>query len=280
MASGYSGRDFLIPVEPLLMRPYDRFCTPALLPDDPRETDALAAADRTTVPFEGDDLPVYRWGEGPSVLIAHGWGARAAYVAPYALALAAAGFEAVAPDAPAHTPSARLAPGTRQTTAVDFGRALCAVADAVGPLHGVVGHSFGGMAAAFALAGVTDGGPRLHADRLVMVSAPDRLATLLQIWIHATGAGAETAADIEEGVQQRFGFPVADFSVSAHAEGLPTRTLLIHDADDVEVPSSESERVDRALGGGHLTLTHGLGHRRTLRSPEVADRLVAFMRAP
>ena len=258
---------------------FDAFCTPTLLPDDARAVAALATGALVgSVEHNGDELPVYQWGEGPPVLLVHGWGARAAHLAAYARAVAEAGCAAYAFDGPGHTRAAAAGDAPRRATLIEFGHVIATVADEIGPLHGLVGHSFGGTAAALAAAGF-ERPERVACERLVLVSAPDRLSYLLAAWAHVTGAGAEARAAVESETQRRFGRPVADFSVSALAGRLPSETLIIHDADDAEVPLSEAERVDRALGGGHLVVTHGLGHRKTLTDAGVTARVAEAIAA-
>lgn len=273
---------------------FDLFCTPLPLPEQPWEQEVLAQATQVgTAEHAGDHLPVYQWGHGPTVVLTHGWGARASHMGALARAVAAAGFTAVAYDGPAHTRAAIAGRARQQATMVDFARALEAVAELVGPIHALVGHSMGGAASALAASGfagtldtTSDVPPSsargevnltMGVNRLVVVSAPDRLANIIAAWVQLSGAGAEAVEPLHRETLRRFGVPVEAFSISAHARRLPERTLLIHDAGDVQVPISEAQRVDSALGGGHLVTTHGLGHGRTLTDGAVAARIVAHL---
>ena len=272
---------------------FDLFCTPLLRPGQPWEDEVLATATEVgTVGHAGDDLPVYRWGDGPAVVLTHGWGARAAHMGGLAHALADAGFSAVVYDAPAHTRAAIAGRARRHATMVDFARALQAVGELIGPVHALVGHSAGGVASAFAASGFVDtlvstpevppsgaraAHPRVDVERLVLVSAPDRLSSMIAAWSQASGAGAGAIAPLHRETLRRFGVPVETFSVSAHARLLPERTLLIHDAGDARVPISEAQRVDAALGGDRLVTTEGLGHNHTLTDRDVAARIVAYL---
>lgn len=272
---------------------FELFCTPQPAPEQPWERDVLAAATRVgTVAHADDDLPVYRWGSGPTVVLTHGWGARASHMGVLARALAAAGFAAVAFDGPAHTRAAIAGRARQQATFVDFARALQAVTELVGPVHGLVGHSAGGAATAFAASGFADTlvttddlppssaqgpNPTIGVERLVLMSAPDSLAGVIETWVHITGTGAQVIEPLRQETFRRFGTPVEAFTVSAHAHLLPARTLLVHDDEDARVPISEARRVDGALGGGRLLTTRGLGHSRTLTDPNVATHIVAHL---
>ena len=277
-------------------RVFDLFCTPVPLPEQPWEQPLLATATRVgSVEHAGDHLPVYRWGQGPTVVLTHGWGARAAHMGALARALAEAGFSAVAYDGPAHTRAALAGRARQQATMVDFARALAAVVELVGPVHALVGHSMGGASSALAVSGFAehldttpevprssagDPGAARHVERLVLLSAPDRLADAMAAWAMRSGAGAGAVEPIALETLRRFGVPVEAFSVSAMAQRLPPRTLLIHDADDDQVPIGGAHRVDRALGGGRLVITSGLGHGRTLTDPGVVAHVLAHLRRP
>lgn len=272
---------------------FDLFCTPQPAPEQPWERDVLAAATQVgTVAHADDDLPVYRWGYGPTVVLTHGWGARASHMGVLARGLAAAGFAAVAFDGPAHTRAAIAGRARQQATFVDFARALQAVTELVGPVHGLVGHSAGGAATAFAASGFADTlvttddlppssaqgpNPTIGVERLVLMSAPDSLAGVIETWVHISGTGAQVIEPLHQETFRRFGTPVEAFTVSAHAHLLPARTLLVHDDEDTRVPISEARRVDGALGGGRLLTTRGLGHSRTLTDPNVATHIVTHL---
>lgn len=264
---------------------FDLFGTPRHLPAAPWEPAALATA-RSLQPvgFRDDHLPIVAWGRGPVVLLVHGWAARTAHLAVLAGRIAEAGFTAVAYDGPGHTPAAIAGTVDSRATLVDVARAVNAVGRHVGPMHAVVGHSMGAAAAALAATGRLrrlglDEGPRVDfGDRLVLLASPDRLTDAAHAWAAQTGRGpAAVDAILREG-QRRYTVPLDAFTLSDPDVGLPPRTLLIHDGDDAEVPITEAQRLDRALGGGHLVTTRGLGHGRVLIDPDVAARVVAHLR--
>ena len=112
-------------------------------------------------PVGGGELAVWEWGQGPLVVLVHGWGSRAARMGALAAALTRRGIRVVAYDGPAHGRSAG-----RFASLPEFARALGAVGAASGPLHGLVGHSLGGAAVAMAL------GHGLEARRVVLLAPP------------------------------------------------------------------------------------------------------------
>ncbi len=53
--------------------------------------------------------------------------------------------------------------------------------------------------------------------------------------------------------------------------------LVVHDVGDRIVPFSDGESIAHAAPAGTLVSTHGLGHHRILRAPEVLGAVVPFV---
>ena len=107
-------------------------------PEPAREQEWLASAQRLEFVHRGRPLAVYSWGEGPTVLLVHGWHGRGTQLGAFAAPLVSAGYRVVAFDAPAHGRT----PG-HATDLPEVSGTLLAVANAFPPLHGVTAHSFG-----------------------------------------------------------------------------------------------------------------------------------------
>src|SRR5689334_15618341 len=78
------------------------FLTPPRTPAPARERDALAGADRFALRVGGAELRGFRRGDGPAVLLVHGWGGRGGQLAAFTQPLVAAGCAVIGFDAPAH----------------------------------------------------------------------------------------------------------------------------------------------------------------------------------
>ena len=126
--------------------------------DSQREERVLAGAERWSV-AQHDSIAVYRWGEGPTVIVVHGWGGSAGQMTAFVEPLRDAGFSVVAFNAPGHGAS------TGNWLAIPrFAAALAAVERAHGPLHAIIAHSLGGPAALVTLSGGVHAG-RATLDR-------------------------------------------------------------------------------------------------------------------
>src|SRR5688572_26209329 len=139
----------------------DLFMTPRRHRTPDRERALLEGA----TPFDvrlGDSTTIkaWRWGNGPLVLLVHGWEGRGSQLTPFVRPLVDAGHRVVTFDAPGHGAS----DGNRSSLP-HFTYALRAVAATAEP-HAIIAHSLGCAATTLAL---RDG---LNANRLVFMAPP------------------------------------------------------------------------------------------------------------
>jgi pimeloyl-ACP methyl ester carboxylesterase len=226
----------------------------------------LAAGRPLDVRFGPVALPAWRWGQGPAVLLVHGWGSRGGHLAAFVPALVEAGLSAVAFDAPAHG----RAPG-RRTNVPEIARAMAAVADAAGTLHGVIAHSVGALATALALR------RGLEAARVVFLAPagdPERFTRTFAVRL---GLGPASLRAMRARAERRIGVRFVDLDVRALARGQSAPLLVVHDRDDQEIGWDDGVAVADAWPGAELVTTRGLGHGRVLKDRGVVARAVAFL---
>lgn len=216
----------------------------------------------------GDGLVAWRWGAGPTVLLAHGFEGSTAQFGAVIDALVARGYTAVALDMPAHGASGgdEASPGT-------FARAVDRALHRLGPAHAVVGHSLGAAAGLYAVA------QRGGVGRIALVSAPSALERVLRGFAGAVKLSRRGADAFVASVERRVGQPAADFDVRKIAPFLSLPILLIHDQNDRQVPVAEAARAAHALPSAQLMVTRGLGHNRLLADPAVVAAIVDFVAA-
>jgi len=158
----------------------DMFMRPFRPKPHARELKWLADARPENLPTRHGKLAGWSWGEGPSVVLIHGWNSRGSQMGWLARAIASRGFRAVVFDGPAHGRS----PG-RRTNLINHSAALVDVATGVPDLHGIVGHSFGALAASFRWSEL----PPLK--RVVMVSPPAEMKLYSRMFMQAIGGSDE-----------------------------------------------------------------------------------------
>jgi pimeloyl-ACP methyl ester carboxylesterase len=251
---------------------------PAARPLSARTKTFLASSDdRFTVRLdtnlggmrESSRVPVSLWGRGPAIYMLHGWGGRGTQWARFVEPLVRAGFTAVVLDAPGHGDS--HAP---RTSILHFAAALEAVVESLGPARCVMGHSLGGAAAALAMR------QGLSSDRAVLFGAPANPAEFFEVFLRRLGIPERLHSYIKTYIEHRYGFAWDEFAVSApkRATGeTDVPALIVHDSADDEVNRADAARIADAWPGAEVMMTHGLGHQRILRDPEVVKRVVAWL---
>jgi pimeloyl-ACP methyl ester carboxylesterase len=226
-----------------------------------------AGGHRFTLPGRTGGLAAWDFGDGPTVLLTHGWSGHAAQMSAFVPALVAAGYHVVCFDQPAHGHS-----DGQRTNMLEFRDAILTVGRRLGPLAGVIAHSLGATASLLAL----DRG--LRADRLVLLAPP--IDPVPFAWAFASHVGLPRART-EGLVQLLRDFLHADlgdrYAIEA-ASAARDPLLLIHDQDDRAVPISHAEQLAVASPLARLWPVSGLGHNRMLADPAVVGAAVEFLR--
>jgi pimeloyl-ACP methyl ester carboxylesterase len=223
-------------------------------------------AERGTTIRVGANLAAHTWGDGPPVLLVHGWEGRGTQLGRFVDPLVSAGFRVIAPDLPAHGDSA----GTR-TDLIECTEALRRIARELGPLAGVIAHSFGSPVTTLALE------RGLQTSAVVIIGGPSSVRDVVARFAALTGLGEEAMRAFRDGMTRQTGVRMKDVEIFERVGSLQVPALIVHDRDDSEVPFHDAERLAERWPGATLVETRGLGHRRILKDEGVIRRSVAFL---
>ncbi|MDV9189094.1 alpha/beta hydrolase [Streptomyces sp. SR27] len=241
----------------------------------PGEQALLAAARTGHLRVRGKDVVTYAWGDGPRpVLLVHGWSSRASRLTAFAEGLLARGHSVVAFDAPGHGES----PG-RASNILEYREIIRELHARHGDFEAVVAHSFGVLAALFAL---RDG---IRTSRFVGLGGVASFEMLVEGFRAGFGLDERVIRCMRAYVEGRLapGEPgIWDrFDADRDPSALGAPVLLFHDEGDDMVPLAQARRLARAHGDrARLVVTKSLGHRRILTDTEVVAEAVEFLTAP
>jgi pimeloyl-ACP methyl ester carboxylesterase len=231
------------------------------------QVDIALTGHRFSIEAGGDRLAAWDWGRGPTVILTHGWGGHSGQMVGFVEPLVRAGYYVLAFDHPAHGQSEG-----RQANYLTVAAALTAVARRVGPVHSVIGHSFGCTATILALS------RGLPVERVVLMAPPAESPLFARTFGRAIGLPAPRIEGMVDRIRVAVGGDLAALDARHLARRLTTPALIVHDPADREVPFAHAEAIAAAWPGARLHRVTELGHYRLLRDPAVIEQAVAFVR--
>ena len=202
-------------------------------------------------------------------MLLHGWGGASTDMLAMAGAFARAGFRSVLFDMPGHGRSSG-----RQSSLVQFLRAIRTVSRALGAPEVLVGHSFGGSAAVF---GVTELG--LPVRSAVLVSPAPGPAYYIDRFSRAVGLPPERRDGMVRRLVKRVGRPMESLDAIVAAQAADVPALILHDPEDREVPWRFASQMADAWRGSRLVAAPALGHKRILGDGGMIATAVQFATA-
>jgi pimeloyl-ACP methyl ester carboxylesterase len=218
--------------------------------------------------FEPDPGVAERGG----VLVAHGWTSEASFMAVIAEQLRRAGFRVVAFDQPGHGKSLQ-----ERASVIDCSRALLQVAETLGPVRFALAHSMGGLASLL----VGEGGaplPRAYPfERYVLIASPNRFSTITQEFAEELGLGLAATRAYERHLERIAHRPMVSFTAANLLASTGRPALVLHSADDFEVPIHNAEEITAACSLAQLKTVDGFGHRNILFAPPVIRAALSYL---
>jgi pimeloyl-ACP methyl ester carboxylesterase len=208
-------------------------------------------------------------GQGPLVLMVHGWGGRGVQMWPLATMLAAGGYRCIFFDAGGHGDS-RPEPIGFDTFINDAASLTSHLGE---PVHAWIGHSAGGlgMMASRAMTGV-------RADRYVCIAAPRFPYVPLETLRQKYGADDSLLELVKPVLAAQFGSDWLSLAAGAAYQPIgASRLLLAYDQDDERVRHADADRIAETWPGAVVIKTEKLGHNRILKATVVAERTLAFL---
>lgn len=212
-------------------------------------------------------VQAWRWGAGPAVLLVHGWEDDHHCFDAIIAALVKRGHAVVAFDLPAHGKS-----GGTQSTIPLAAQAVQGVAQALGPVRAVAGHSLGGAAMTFA---ITEGW--LDVERVAVIAAPTGPAFMLNNIAKRFGMTDERKEKLFQELKRVVGYRPEEIELMPKVAKLEIPALIVHSKDDAMVRFVTGEKWAANWPGAQLVALEKLGHRRLLFDPATAGKIADFL---
>lgn len=240
---------------------FKAWLTPPPMSPSSASRDREALANLEPCYFGG--VPGHEVGTGPVVVAAHGWGGRAAQMAPIAQRLAVDGYRVVVPQLPGHA-------GGLPTDIKQAAAALQSVIEDVGEPEAIVAHSFGAMVLRLAL---VDQAP----PRVVLVAPALDVRDALEVFGDKLGLLPWARRGLRRRLEawDRSLWPTVADVQSGQLSG--AAILIVHDPSDGETPFPRSAELAALRPETSVVALPESGHSRILADPDALDTIVDFV---
>ena len=219
-----------------------------------------------TLSHNGQNIATYHWqGNGPTILLAHGWESNASRWSYILNDLEAQEYNIIALDAPAHGKSSG-----RQFNAVLYAECISVVAKKFKP-EVILGHSVGGMATIFSLHNYN----LPFVKKIVSLGAPAHFTGVFSRYKSMMGYNRRISKGLDNIVYERFGKPVDYFSAANFAKTIEAEGLIIHDKKDRIIPFEDALLFANRYKNSELIETEGFGH--GLKDASLTPKIIEFI---
>ena len=255
----------------IVKKVYRAFFSPSKYEVKSTDREIIEWGNNYRTPFDGGELSVTTWGEGPAVLLMHGWGGARAQMTGFVDPLSFAGYRVVAHDQPAHGES-----DGKTTNLLEIAPTMDLIAKREGPFHAIIAHSFGTLITSYALVNRNFPPPA----RLVYFGAFNQLMDSLPRFQVLAGLPDEIIDGLRSMIYENFGLDVLE---SITNESLTPQinipALMFHDAADNVTPIDDSRAIARVWKSARLIETEGLSHRGALQSKTIHEQVIQFLKS-
>ena len=250
------------------------FMTPPKFGTPKRELKLRKESTHYFLNIRNRQISVRSWGEGPMVLLSHGWAGRSSQFHAFIDPLLSAGFRVVGFEAPAHGDSEG-----KRTNMLDVADILAKIAEKEGPIEAIIGHSFGTGTALLAIHRY-----QVKTSKVILISAYSEVAFIINMFANLFGLRQSTIDAMKQIALNRFATTYNakwnwdDISPLKTIKSYQGKLLFIHDDQDHEVPLSEATPLHQSVATAKILITSGFGHRKILMNKEVIDATLLFIK--
>lgn len=204
------------------------------------------------------------------VLILHGFSSSCHKFEHFVSPLVEQGYEVLAFDAPAHGNS-----DGEQVNALEYAAMIKKLHETYGPFTAYIGHSFGGLAACFALESMMPGTKKklvLIAPAAETTTAIDNAFAMLKL------KNKKLRQMMDDEILAVSGKETSWFSIRRAIKNIDAEILWIQDENDLITPMKDVLKVrDDNHSHVNFLVTKGLGHQKIYHDKNVIDTIVGFL---
>lgn len=205
-------------------------------------------------------LSTYVLGAGPVWVLTHGWSGTASQFFPLMEHIASRGFTALAYDHPAHGESSG---DVGHIPA--FVEGLEAILDSVDDIEGLIGHSMGTASA------LECRHRKLENKPLLLIAPVLNYVENLFSSIERSGYSMKLFKAVVSDVEAQFNYPIQSVDPYRRLAQREAPTIIVHDEQDRFTSHAISAAAAKEMVNVELVTTHGQGHGRVMKCPQVFE---------
>ena len=206
---------------------------------------------------------------GQTVLIVHGYASYFYKFDQYIQPLLKKGFRVIGFDAPGHG----LSEG-KHINIVIYKHAIENIIKELGPIDHFIGHSLGAITLAMIAENIEN--PSKH--KFVLIAPATKTTTTFERYFNMMHLSPAIRTAFNELVEKRSGMPITYFEADRAIENFAGDLLWVHDREDLVCPFEDLiEFQKKAPKNIKFLITNGLGHNKLYKTPEIIDKIVAFL---
>lgn len=242
-----------------------------------REIETSESADLRFYRISEKQITVRSWGEGPVVLLSHGWGGRSTQLFSFVQPLVDAGYRVVGCNLPAHGDSTGKSSNILEASFVLSEVVKKEIKMGEG-LKAIIGHSFGSGAALLTMQRY-----QLKPEKLILISCFSNIHWVTRTFGDVFALSDRAIQAMEKVAHKKLhnaygkAWQWDDLSPTLNIQKTTAETLIIHDQEDHEVPYEHALQLREAAPHSELFTTVGYGHRKILMNQEVVNKISRFI---
>jgi len=243
------------------------FFTPSAYKCTPVEKQYLDNGKRFEIFIHGKVVNCWKWGSGPSILLAHGWNGRGIQLHNFIEPLIQRGYSALTYDAPGHGESQG-----RTSSYFEFTDTIRTLLNSPNghEIRGVIAHSLGGSAVVNSMEK-----ENLPLDA-VLIAPALRLKEVLYGFFDYVGVPRGLYEILIKEYEDQFGYNMHRDNPANLLREISSKILIVHDKNDPTIPYADSKEISGRFPNIELHTTERLGHRKVLADSSVVNRTMDY----
>ena len=235
----------------------------------PHELHTLNKSEKEIIRFQEFDIQLYTWPGGEnSVLLIHGWEGQAGNFSDFIEELIAHNYTVYAFDGPSHGFSSR-----GSTSLFEFTTLVGQLIKKYNVTK-LVSHSFGGVAATYALSVNKD----ITIDKYLLFTTPDKFTERMDDVAIKIGITTKVKKKLIQRIEEEVRHDISVLNVSNFVKSVNVRkALILHDLNDTIIPIEQSRNVSENWDVCALHPVENTGHFRILRTKSVLEKAIDFL---